>query len=60
MNAVAVHIIDYAISNSNKHKLPRNKCNKTYRIFIRKTLKPSPGMSIKEGRSRCVPIGDSM
>ena len=51
MNAILVHIIDYAISNSNKYKLPRNKCNKTYRIFIRKMLKSSSGMSIKEGKS---------
>ena len=28
--------IDYAIFNGNKYKLPRNKCNKTYKIFIKK------------------------
>lgn len=32
MNAVLIHIIDYAIVNSNKYKLPRNKCSKTYKI----------------------------
>ena len=36
MNAVLIHFIDYAIFNGNKYKLPRNKCNKTYKIFIKK------------------------